>query len=100
RARRARLWAVSVGAAPLGDQGTRARKAVRSDLSPPAGLIRTALRPAALEGRDIRSDLPGPRSRRWSSGRVSVWPPQRTVLVLRPHAAALGRRDCPCAQRT
>src|SRR5262244_818660 len=48
----------AMGVDPLGDQRARARKALRPDLAPQAGLIRTALRQTGLEVGGIRIDLP------------------------------------------
>jgi hypothetical protein len=45
---------------PLGDQGAGAREAVRPELAPQARLIRTTLRQACAEVRDIRINVPSP----------------------------------------
>lgn len=50
--------AVAVGMDPLGDERTRARKALVSNLAPQARLIRTALRQPGLEVGNIAIDFP------------------------------------------
>lgn len=48
-----------MGMDPLGNERSRARKALRANLTPQAGLIRTARRETGLEVRDIAIDFPG-----------------------------------------